>query len=197
MNNPTPKTLSDPQLIDNTLAGVNTALLSGLTWLDNAYGKAQRLVENFEGRNQFYPAVPVQSSLNREYLKLFPDDKLGNFVFWDVRDPERSETFPGEYYYSNVRAGLVVWGNLEKVYPTTFQTKSVENVKREVLDKLTTMFVLGGHIKHVETVHRVENIYPSYNHNEIDSQFLMLPYFGFRVECEIRIRVVCAELEPT
>lgn len=197
MSIPLQKTLSDPQLVDNTLGGINAALLDNLTWLDNAFGKSQRLTKkNVEGKEYFSPNVPVQSSTNREYLEMFPDDNLGNFVFWDVKDGEKAANFPGEYYFLTAKCGLVFWGNLEKIYPTTHRTKTIENVKREVRDVLTNINIISGEFLHGECWERAENIYPGYTHREVKDQFLMLPYVGFRIDCEVRIRVVCAELEP-
>lgn len=39
---------------------------------------------------------------------------------------------------------------------------------------------------------RAENIYRGYDHGEIEGQFLMFPYTGFRLEGEMVINEQCA-----
>jgi len=197
MNNPSQPTLTNPQLIDNTINGVNEKLLAGLSWLDNAFGKAQRLTKMRDGKEYKYPAIYASGGRDREYFPVFPDEHKGNYSFFDVKDGEYFENWnPGEYAFLTVDFGIVFWYNIEDVYPTEYTTRTSENIKREILDVLSGIHVAGGKFRVTGIKERAENIYNGYDHNEIDNQFLMRPFGGLRIEGKLKIRVSC-EAEPT
>ena len=193
--NPVQQTIIDPQLEDKVIAQINTELISRLSWLDAAYGKAYRLVERApNGSNLFKPAVYVGGSLNREYFDMMPDEHKGNFVFWDVADdaaPQQWSTW--NYNDSVVSFGLVFWGNIEKIYPTDHKLRTIQHIKQEFIDILQGINIVGGTFTITGYSERAENIYPGYTTTEIANQYLMRPYVGLRFSGTFKIRIDCAD----
>jgi hypothetical protein len=192
MNNPTPPTLTNPQLIDNAINGINSRLLTGLSWMDNAYGKAQKLTKTKDSKKYKYPAVYVAGGRNREYFEMFPDEHKGNFSFFDVEDESFDNWNPGEYQFLTVDFGIVFWFNIEKIYPADFATRTNENVKREILDAISGINIPGGKLRITGIKEEAGDIYPGYDHNEVDNQFLIRPFGGMRIEGKLKIRVSCS-----
>ena len=186
-------TLDTPVLIDQALAEIGTTLLAGLSWLDKAYGKCQRLVELGEGGQRLVsPFVYVGAADQAgEYLGLFPDESVGNFCFFDMEDNESIEWNAGITSRHIVTFGLIFWFDFREVYPVNHLTRTAENVKADVLQILHTKPLTLSAVRPAGFVDRVENIYAGFNHREIEKQFLMRPFGGFRLNGELRFDQPC------
>lgn len=190
---PTLPTLTSPELIDRAVGEINTSLTSSLSWLNSAFGKVQVLKEEKDGRTIVFPAVYAGGS---DYLKLFPDSHIGNFSFFEIKDPTNIVFARGVNYSLEVDFGLVVWFDFRTVYPSPadWQTYTSENVKAQVLAVL-----LGGGFANVRVRKAFQlfdlerNIYRGFTDLEIDRQYLTRPFGGFRIEGEFYLenRTLC------
>ena len=196
-SNPKAQVFADPQLADNTIMQINDKLITGLAWLDFAYGKSQRLVEIVNGTEYFKPAIYVGGSQKKEYLTLTPDEHKGQFCFWDFPGDEQTMTW-SHFVYNDINRGfgLTFFGRLDKIYGDDWQQYSIENVKREITDVLLSTNILGGSLTVTTISERAENVLPGYSHTETNNQYLMAPYFGVRFSGNLKIRVQC-NLPPT
>lgn len=180
--NPTPIVLNDPKGIDLALFEIQTKLTgaTGLSWLTNAYGKAEYKKEIEGNSTIIYPAVYAG---NKEYLKLFPDAHLGNFCFFIVDDNEEilSQSLKNRELKS--KFSLIFWFDFDSVYPSPLipDEYSIENVKYQVSTFFKTN-TFSSAFEWKNTYHNGSNIYDGFTDKEIDNQFLMRPYGGFRLE---------------
>lgn len=190
IQNPTIPTLAEPRLIDAVLLELQTAFASGLSWLNNAYGKAQRLVKAVEGKTYYYPSVYAGST---EYLTVFPDEHLLNHCFFDVEDVEGFNNWQKNGYSQlTAKVGIVFWFDYRDVYPADWQSRTIENVKRDVLRIITTTRLENQARFTPENFYeQAENIYKGYTHKEIQTQFLMRPYGGFKIEGTLLFNEKC------
>lgn len=192
----TPITLASPQLEDAALLAIQTVLESRLSWLSTAYGRAQRLVEEREGRLVYSPGYPAVDPTGKEYIPLFPDERKGNFSFFDLRDEQAVESWGKKDVNKSLfrfNASLIVWWDFRTVYPSPADWKqySTANVVREVFDALarvSTPFVSVVADRYFENV---ENVYRSYTHNEVKNQFAMRPYGCVRIDLQIGYTPEC------
>lgn len=189
ISTPTIPTLANPVLLDYVLAEINGNLASELTWLDSTFGKVQRLVKDEQGRAQYYPAVYTGA---QEYLNLLPDGHIGNYCFWDIEDGQELEYIDRNYSDYTAKFGLVFWFDFRKVYGSGWMEYSIENVKADVLEALRAKSLRLSSITLTKFYEQAENIYKGYNHNEIEHQFLMRPFGGFRLEGKINFKEQCA-----
>lgn len=203
MTNPTPQVLINPVLEDAAFLLIRNKLESGLSWLNKAYGKAQKIVnrsgnipESYfpSGREVYFPGIHVGGN---EYLDMFPDEHLGNYSFFDMRlDEYRVDNWatksPKKMMYK-FNAGLIVWFDFRTVYPSPadWQKYSVSNVVKLVIDELAAMTLPGVHLEVDRYFETVENIYRGYTHTEIKNQFAMKPYGLFRIDLDINYRILC------
>ena len=77
-------------LVDDAISTVNATLLANLTWLDGAYGKIQRMRHvDAKGKETTFPGAYTGTSANgtNDYINVLPDQKLGNYCYWEVSDP--------------------------------------------------------------------------------------------------------------
>jgi len=177
-----------PTLLDAAFAQVNAKLLVAFDWLDFAFGKAQRLEREKNGRVIRYPAVYGST----DYINMFPDSHLGSFSFFDVPDTQIVDEWKrGHYNRFRTGFGLVFWVDLRDVYPNDFTRRTGEHVKADVLRFFGSKFFAGCRVEITEVDERTENVYPGYNISEIDNQFLMRPYYGFRISGEIVYDETC------
>ena len=170
--------LVDPKLIDVALSEIQTILTTELSWLDHAFGKAQRLKRDDGAKTVTYPAVYIGV---KDYLPAFPDSHIGNFAFFDIQDGEEI-TNGRQTVDFEANFGLIVWFDYRSVYSADWQERSIDNVKAEVIEVLKNAVLSQSSISLVRSWERSESIYKGYTDNEVDRQFLMRPYGGFKIE---------------
>lgn len=153
------------------------ANLEQLPWLNNVFGRAERIVRLSPERKRI--KVPC-NPLNGEYDELIPSDSLGNYSFFLLHDPQHIEQTFGVSVRMKAEWSLIVWFDL--------RTIDRESAKRQVLDVLNKG-IRSGHV----SVHRVydENIFDGFTIDEVDNQYMMYPYSGIRVVGELNVDEVC------
>jgi hypothetical protein len=191
IQNQTIPTKDDPQLLDLLLDEVATKLGTSLAWLNNTFGKAERIVRNQDGRPEYEPAVFSGGRQGEDYVLLFPDSHLGNFCWFDV--PGAQDLLTERRTWNRIRTivGLIVWFDYTKVYPSDHQTRTIENVKADVLRAIQTTTYTNGTAIPQAFFERVEDIYRGYSTRELSRQFLTRPYAGFRLNLEVQVRETC------
>lgn len=182
-------------MLDKALAEVQKGLVENISWLDVAFGRAQRITKMQKGKRLVLPTVYCggwNGHGPNDYIEVSPDSKIGNFSFFDIDDPE---TVVGEVWARNISTPfrLIVWFDLKRVYGTA-SNRNIELLKAQVLSVLNSRagwHLNQGRITTARIYERVENIYRGYTLSEIDNQFLMHPYGGFAIEGTIEFPELC------
>lgn len=182
--------VDNPQLADKIFAYIQLGLVANLPWLDMAFGRAQKLVKKVGDRNFFYPSV-YRGARGNDYVQVSPDSKIGNFSFFRLDDPQDFDWIPNQQsiYVSNF--SLIFWFDFRKM-PSGAAQRNTEEVKTQILQLLNGgIWLQDGNIKIKRIYEEAENIYRGYSLDEVDNQFLMHPFAGFRFEGELRIMQPC------
>lgn len=182
-------------MLDRVIGEIQKGLTDNISWLDAAFGRAQRIVRKVGDRRIVTPNVYCGGWNGRganDYIEVSPDSKIGNFAFFDVEEPQI--VTPG-VFARDIKApfALVVWFDLTRVYNSA-TNRNTEKLKADILKVLSgrTGWVLSsGRITINKIYERAENIYRGYSLNEIDNQFLMHPYGGFRFEGILQFEELC------
>lgn len=191
-SNPTPATLTSPQLLDHAFGQVNDHISAMLAWLDAAYGKAERLVRLEDRQEVVYPAIYADNASGKEYLSVFPDEHLGDFSFWFVGDGWQVSNYdPYREHKFQIQASLIFWYDLRNVFPVDWKQRTNQNVLRLVIQSLRTLAIPDLRLEITRIWEETPNIYRGFTHQEIKNQFRMRPYGGFRLECLIDYREPC------
>lgn len=172
-------------MINTVLDDMAITLKKLLPWLDNAYGKAYTLVSS---DNYLYPAAHV---VGNEYISLLPNDVLGNYLFFELEDPSTIVSLSQIRSTTKFRANLVVWFNLENIYGIIEDKILSDDVKEDIIQALAPRFYSNAFISISEIYENAENIFKRYSLKQVDTQFLMLPYYGFKFVLDIIERKVC------
>ena len=189
--------ISNPIMLDRVLGKIQNGLVDNIGWLDAAFGKAQRLTKMMNGKNIITPNVYCggwKGHGANDYIEVSPDSKIGNFSFFEVDDPQTIDAGPWAREIS-APFGLIVWFDLTRVYGVADNRKT-EKLKAEILHVLNGRagwHLIGGRITINRIYERAENIYRGYTLSEIDNQFLMHPFSGFRFEGVLQFNEFCYE----
>lgn len=181
-------------MLDRVLGEIQQGLVA-LPWLDVAFGRAQRLVKALEGRRHITPNVFCggwNGHGPNDYLEVSPDAEIGNFSFFAIDDPQVVQPGLGQREF-RTPFGLIVWFDLRRVYGEA-SNRNTEQLKAQVLDVLSgrSGFALTeGHIEVSRIYEQAQNIYRGYSLDEIDNQFLMHPYGGFRIDGTLYYTEIC------
>lgn len=184
-------------MLDEVIAQIQTGLVDGLPWLDAAFGRAQRLTKEISGKRIIVPNVFCggwRGHGPNDYIEVSPDAKIGNFSFFEIDDPQTIDAGP---WAREVRApfSLIVWFDLTRVYGTA-SNRNTERIKANILRILsgrTGWHLQQGRVAVNRIYERAENIYRGYTLSEIDNQFLMHPFAGFRFEGTLEYEELCVE----
>lgn len=187
-NNKAPQ-IENPQLIDRVIGEIQIGLVENLGWLDKAFGRAQKLVKMVEIKKHFTPNVYTGNG--NEYEPVAPDSNIGNFSFFWIDDPQTVDWVPKQQGQIKTAFSLIVWFDLRRVYNDR-NNRNTEALKADILKVLNGGFLLrGGRIKINRIYEQAENIYKGFSLDEIDNQFLMHPFGGFRFEGELTVDEPC------
>lgn len=182
-------TFDNPQLIDLVLGDIQNGLVNNIGWLDKAFGRAQRLVKIIDNKKYFTPNVYTGNG--NEYMPVAPDSNIGNFSFFWIDDPQTLDWLPKQQ--GNVKSpfALIFWFDLRRVYNSA-NDRNTEALKADILKVLNGGFQLrSGRIKINRIYEQAENIYRGFTLDEVDNQFLMHPFAGFRFEGELTVMEPC------
>lgn len=190
-SNPKAPIVSNPQLADKVFAYIQLGLVNSFPWLDKAFGRAQKLVKKVGKGKYFYPSVYTGATAvsKNEYIGVSPDSKIGNFSFFVLEDPQDIDWIKGQSNIYIARFSLIFWFNIEK---TPALQRNTEELKTKILQALNQdIWIKQGSIRIKRVFEQSENIYRGFSLDEIDNQFLMHPYGGFRFEGELKITENC------
>lgn len=189
MENRAPK-IDNPRLIDKTIADMQDGLVESLPWLNKAFGRAQRLVKKINNRDYYSPNVYADKN---NYIIVNPDSKIGNFCFFYMDDPQeiKTQNVPGSTGLIKGNCSIIFWFDLRTIF-NDVSNRNTEFVKEQILKALNGGFWLKSGRFTVERVHELaENIYRGFSLEEVDNQFLMHPFAGFRFSGEIIVFENC------
>lgn len=197
MANPVQISLLNPVLEDKALQAIQTHLEDKLAWLTTAYGRASKLAITRDGRTIYYPAIPAnEATSGKEYITLWPDEYLGNFCFFDLRDEQVLETWGRRNINNNVYrfgASLIFSFNLSTIYQALWKNYTTANIVNDIFYALQSFSSMGVSIIADRYFENTENVYRSYTHNEVKNQFNMRPYGCCRIDLNIGYTPSCAD----
>lgn len=187
--------ITNPVMLDRVIGEIQNGLVENLSWLTVAFGRSQRLTKEINGRRYMTPDVFCggwNGHGENDYIEVSPDSKIGNFSFFEIEDPQTIDA--GPWARSIVAPfGLIVWFDLTRVYGTA-SNRNTEYLKAQILNVLngrTGWHLTQGRVVVNRIYERAENIYRGYSLSEIDNQFLMHPYGGFRFDGVLEFDELC------
>lgn len=182
-------------MLDAVIGEIQQGLVNNLSWMDAAFGRAQRLTKNIEGKRIVTPNVYCggwNGHGPNDYIEVSPDAKIGNFSYFEVDDPQTIDPGP---WARQIKApfSLIVWFDLTRVYGSR-TNRNTEKIKSDILHILNgraDFHLTNGRIVINKIYERAENIYKGYTLSEIDNQFLMHPFAGLRFEGLLEFDELC------
>ena len=182
-------------MLDRVIGDIQQGLVDNISWLNAAFGRSQRLTKMMNGKKIVTPNVYCggwNGHGKNDYIETSPDSKIGNFAFFEIEDPQTIDAGP---FARQIKApfGLIVWFDLTRVYNTA-TNRNTEKLKAQILHVLNGRagwHLSGGRIIINRIYERPENIYRGYTLSEIDNQFLMHPYAGFRFDGILEYDELC------
>ena len=188
-------TINNAVMLDKVLAAIQTGLVDNLSWLDAAFGRAQKLTKMVKGKKIVTPNVYCggwNGHGPNDYIEVSPDSKIGNFSFFWIEDPQTINAGPFDRTIKTPFS-LIVWFDLRRVYDSP-TNRNTEYLKAEILNVLngrTGWHLESGRVIVSRIYEQVENIYRGFTISEIDNQFLMHPFGGFRIDGELEYDELC------
>lgn len=174
-------------LFDRVIQGLQDAL-GDIAWLNHIFGRTERLVKMKDGMRYYTPNVYFGRD---EYIQLLPDNRdLGNYCFFVMEEPQ-TVTYPmGIQNRVKAPFSLIVWVDMRTV-GTTYDDRNTEQLKEQVLKTIKRGWIKHGSVTVEKVYERAENVFRGCSLDEVDSQYLMAPFAGFRLTGEMIIDEEC------
>ena len=182
--------VSNPVMVDKVIGQLQTGLKANLAWLDNAFGKAQKITKKIGQKTYIFPACFAG---DEEYLDVSPDSNIGNFSFIQLHEPQNLEWIPNQLGSLSVPFSVIFWFDIRKVFPNNYKERNTEAIKAEILNVLNLHIKLrDGRFSFNKIYETAQNIYREYpGVMEIENQFMMHPFGGIRIEGVLTINQPC------
>lgn len=191
MINPPKQSLIDPKLMDLSIKEINDRLEADFSWL-TCYGKCQTLVRAEERKYNAdlvrYPAVYTKDV---GYLSMLPDASLGSFSFWEFKEFGEADFITTKELRYKVEFGLIFWFDYRDIYPSDWEERGLDNVKFEVYNSLNKKGFRYSQVKIIRDFEKPRNIYNGWDHKEVERNFMMRPYGGFRIHGILTTKQKC------
>ena len=111
-------------------------------------------------------------------------------LFTKIDEPEQVEWNYGNYTHFRSPFSLVVWVDMRTI--EGIDERNTEEVKDMILRALKRQsWIKHGGMKFDRIYNRAENVFQGYTLDEVDNQFLMSPYCGWRFTGELWIDGEC------
>lgn len=180
---------SEPHLFDLAFSWMQDALADGLPWLDHVLPSVERLVKVVMGRKVYTPNIYTGGN---DYELVTPDvGGIGNYSFFVLDEPQQITYDAGGRASATSSFSLVVWLDIRTV-DAHAEERNIEGVKRDILRAVRGTWMRDGEFTITKVYQRAEKVFSGFSLDEVDNQFLMHPYCGFRFVGEITIKEECA-----
>lgn len=181
--------IQNPKLFDKVIQQLQQGLKDNLSWLDYSFGRAERLVKQIEGKRYYTPNVYLGKN---QYEQVTPDAvKMGNYSFFVMEEPQEvTKESPMEVVLRSPFS-LVVWVDMRKV-GLDGDERNTETVKEQILEAIDRTFLRNGRVTVQRIFERAENVFAGFTLDEIDNQFMMSPFYGWRFYGEMITTNECA-----
>lgn len=175
--------------MDEIIKEINKALTDNLSWLNIAFGRAERTVKVVNKKKYFWPSIYKGGN---EYEYLTPDSNLGNFSFFRIEDPETVGYVDRGQSRIKLPCSIVFWWDFRRI--DNRDNRNIEAIKQQILKALNRKLFLkqpGARFEITRIWKEAENIYKGYTLDETQNQFLMHPYCGLRIEGILTYNETC------
>ena len=180
-------TRTNPVLVDSVIDEIQTQMADNLKWMNNIFGRVERLAKVINGKT-IYSAN--QYKAGNDYTLIAPDSGLGNFAFFVLDEPETLEYNRFDRTHFKTPCSMIVWVDMRTI-PSGAERNS-EAVKQEITRFLNGgLFLRSGRFFVNRIFNKAESIFKGFTLDEVDNQFLMQPFCGWRFEGEIEYLDTC------
>ena len=182
--------ITTPYLFDKVIRELQQALKDGLPWLENSFGRVERRVTEVNERRLYVPAIYQQDGM---YGIMLPDDRLGCYSFFVMHDPQEVLNRMQTEVRIKSPFSLIVWVDMRRVEKKMRMPdeRNTEYIKEQVLSVIETASKRKGHISINRIYERAENVFDGFSLDEVNNQFLMSPFAGFRFYGEMIVTNDC------
>lgn len=179
-----------PYLFDKVIEELAQDMKDNLAWLDASYGRAERLVKTIDGKRIYTPNVYKGGD---QYELLLPDDRLGCFSFFVLHEPQEVLNRMQMEVRLKAPFSLIVWVDMRRVERTMQMPdeRNSEYIKEQVLSVISRARLSKGSVAVTKIYERAEHVFEGFSLDEVQNQFLMSPFAGFRFYGEMIVTNDC------
>lgn len=177
-------------LFDKVITELADELKAKLPWLAYSYGRAERLVKTIEEKRIYTPNIYLGDD---QYNVILPDDRKGCYSFFVLSEPQEVLNRMQTEVRIKSPFSLIVWADMRIVEKTMGMPdeRNTEYIKEQVLSAISTARLHKGAVSVSRIYQRAENVWEGFTMDEIQNQYMMSPFAGFRFAGEMIVTNDC------
>lgn len=174
--------------VEAVIEALRLQLIDGLPWLEKAFGRAWEFKEeSTSGRTIRIPKCYTESG---EYINVLPNDNLVAQCFFQLNGSETYSVFNyAAGSMKEVDLSVIFWMNLKRIDETKDYIFT-EELKADVEEVLKNTGYTKELVEWVDE--RAEDVFIRYDVDDVNTQYLMYPYAGFRVTVTVNYPENCS-----
>lgn len=165
-------------MVEQLINNIAEVTLSEVAWLEQMFAVVT-IQTTSEGPQPF--AYLGQG----EYVSVLPDDRFKAFGYLELKDPITFTNDRSKRYVFNV--DMVIWLDTEKILDMD-STKTPDSARTAVLESLQSPNHRTTTLEVLRVFEVFDNIYGKYKVSQKHTQFMMRPYYAFKVELKVTQR---------
>ena len=179
------QTITPVKLFDVAAEDIRTRL-SGLSWLTNAFGRAETV---YQGRKRRRERTLAVYQGGNEYTALYPRQDIGNYSYLVLDSDVRVSSLTATgIVHASADASLVVFYDFRDV--GTVDNLTAQNVAAEVLDRIATGLT-DCQIQVQSYTDDINEVFRPMDLTEIEPALLMRPFGALRFRLRVTWRTKC------
>ena len=176
-------TINNPKGINAVIETLTKNIAANTPLIDNDYGQAVAVYKKLNDREYRIPAIPKENT----YIEMFPEGGKDNILFAIAHDPCETLHQSYENALKQQAISVIVWIDQNK-YGTY-----AHSVTDDIIEEITeTIRKHGGIRARIQNIYKEpQNVYQGFDYSLIQTQFLMYPYTGFRINYQVTFNESC------
>lgn len=194
-SNPELQCIDDPIGFDAAIAQIQKSLAQ-IPYIDRVFGRAYVHKEMQAGKTVTIPKVYQGEG---EYYNPLPNDNFKSSVFFIATGPEECRDYQPGFNDFTRSIALIFWGNL-KAIDAGKDYIFLEEIKEDVLNAIKNSKSFKSYDGYIDERYNevfkefssyISNMLRDNDSNEVNTQFLMYPYSGFRMNLTLTYTKEC------
>jgi hypothetical protein len=178
--------------LDAKIQDIQTLMANGLSWLENSFALAERIVEMRSDKPYIYPAVFVANLTDP--IPMMPGDAWSSFCFW-IRSGDTSFEYKTNFAPKDpmvkCKVSCIFYMDIKKIDNVLTYKETKSKIVEDILNFFGTLHFPGMLVPQKFIEDDIVEVFKGFTTDQLDNKFKMYPKWACRMDFELSYRNDC------